>query len=87
MVFHGQWRTMSDDQVVGLLEEIRDIQKQNAANDTVALQNQQEAMAMPGGGCKGARRRLWARWYCLSSLGGTYLASLLSWLFNWTLRH
>jgi hypothetical protein len=31
MVFHGHWRTMSDDQVVKLLEEIRDIQKANAA--------------------------------------------------------
>ena len=45
MVFHGQWRTVSDDQVVRLLEEIRETQKENAAN-TVALQNQQEAMAM-----------------------------------------
>lgn len=28
MVFHGYWRTSCDDQVVRLLEEIRDIQKQ-----------------------------------------------------------
>jgi hypothetical protein len=57
MVFHGQGRTRSDDQVVRLLEEIREIQKENAANYTVALQNQQEAMAMPSAGYKGARRR------------------------------
>jgi hypothetical protein len=63
MLFHGQWRTMSDDPVVSLLEEIRDIQKQKAANDKVAFENQQEAMAMPSGECKGASRRLWARWY------------------------
>ena len=37
---------MSDDQVVRLLEEIRDIQKENAADYKVALQNQQEAMAI-----------------------------------------
>ena len=46
MVFHGHWRTMSDDQVVRLLEEIRDIQKTNAANYKVALQNQHEIMAI-----------------------------------------
>jgi hypothetical protein len=32
MVFHRDWRTMSDDQVVRLLAQIRDIQRENAAN-------------------------------------------------------
>jgi hypothetical protein len=58
---------MSDDQVVRLLEEIRDIQKENAANYKVALQNQQEAMAIQKRGYKGARQRLRAWLCCLSS--------------------
>jgi hypothetical protein len=48
-VLHNQGRTISDDrdhQVFRLLEEIRDIQKKSAVNHRVALQNQQEAMAI-----------------------------------------
>jgi hypothetical protein len=35
---------MPDDQIVKLLEEIRDLQKENVANQKLALQNQQVAM-------------------------------------------
>jgi len=70
MVFHGHWRTMSDDQVVRLLEEIRDIQKENAANYRVALQNQQEAVAIQKRAVQRSKARLWA-WLCgLSSWEG-----------------
>lgn len=35
---------MADDQVVKLLEEIRDLQKENLANQQISLQNQQLSM-------------------------------------------
>lgn len=35
---------MSDDQVVKLLEEIRDLQKEGLANQKIALQNQQTSV-------------------------------------------
>ena len=35
---------MSDDQIISLLTEIRDLQKQNAENYKVALQNQRESI-------------------------------------------
>jgi hypothetical protein len=37
---------MSDDQVIKLLEEIRDLQKQHVENYQDALKNQREAMEM-----------------------------------------
>jgi hypothetical protein len=87
MVFHGHWRTMSDDQVVRLLEEIRDIQKENAANYKVALQNQQEAMAIQKRGVRRSQAAFVGLVVLFIFLRGTYLVSLLSWFFNWTLRH
>jgi hypothetical protein len=66
MVFHGHGRTMSDDQVVRLLEE---------HGDTEAVGYTRSQAAFVG-------------WVVLFTfLGGTYLVSLLSWFFNWTLRH
>lgn len=35
---------MSDDQIIALLTEIRDLQKQNVENSKLALQRQQEAI-------------------------------------------
>jgi hypothetical protein len=35
---------MPDDQIVKLLEEIRDLQKENLANQKIGLQNQQTSM-------------------------------------------
>jgi uncharacterized membrane protein (DUF106 family) len=35
---------MSDDQIISLLTEIRDLQKQNTENYKLALQNQREAI-------------------------------------------
>jgi hypothetical protein len=82
MVFDGHRRTMSDD-----LEEIRDIQKENAANYKVALQNQQEAMAIQKRGLPRSQAAFVGLVVLFIFLGGTYLVSLLSWFFNWTLRH
>jgi len=87
MVFHGHWRTMSDDQVVRLLEEIRDIQKENAANYRVALQNQQEAVAIQKRAVQRSKAAFVGLVVLFIFLGGTYLVSPISWFFNWTLRH
>ena len=35
---------MSDDQIIALLTEIRDLQKQNTENYKIALQNQRESI-------------------------------------------
>jgi hypothetical protein len=78
---------MSDDQVVRLLEEIRDIQKENAANCKVALQNQPEATAIQKRGVQRSKAAFVGLVVLFISLGGTYLVSLLSWFFNGTLRH
>jgi hypothetical protein len=78
---------MSDDQVVRLLEEIRDVQKENAANYKVALQNQQEAMAMQKRGVQRSKAAFVGLVGVFIFLGGTYLVSLLSWFFHGTLRH
>jgi len=79
---------MSDDQVVRLLEEIRAPQKENAANYRVALQNQQEAKARQKRGIKGIQRSKAGFVGLFVYLSGRpYHASLLSWFFQWTLRH
>jgi hypothetical protein len=78
---------VSDDPVVTLLEEIRDIQKENAANYRVAFQNQQEAMAIQKRGVQRSKAAFVGLVVLFIFLGGTYLVSLLSWFFNWTLRH
>jgi hypothetical protein len=85
MVFHGHWRTMTDGQVVRLDQEIRDIQKENAANYKVAWQNQQEAVAIQKRG--GQRSQAAFVGLVVLCISRTYLVSLLSWFFNWTLRH
>jgi hypothetical protein len=58
---------MSDDEVVRLSEEIRDIQKETAANYKLGLENRQEPWRYGSAGYKGARQRLWAWLCCLSS--------------------
>jgi hypothetical protein len=78
---------VSDDPVVTLLEEIRDIQKENAANYRVAFQNQQEAMAIQKRGVQRSKAAFVGLVVLFIFLGGTYLVSLLSWFFHGTLRH
>lgn len=78
---------MSDDQVVRLLEEIRDIQRENTANYKVALQNQQESMATQKRAVQRSKAAFVGLVVLLMFLGGTYLLSIFSWFFSWTLRH
>jgi hypothetical protein len=90
LVFHNQGRTISDDRddrVVRLLEEIRDIQQENAANHRVALQNQQEAMAIQKRAVQRSKAAFVGLVVSMILQGRTYLVSLLSWLFIWALLH
>lgn len=73
---------MSDEQIIKLLEEIRDLQKQHAENYKVALANQQVALATQ----KQAMRRV-----RLISMfvGGLILLLLLPvgwWALTWAAR-
>ncbi|HET7209398.1 MAG TPA: hypothetical protein VFI95_22675 [Terriglobales bacterium] len=49
---------MADDQVIKLLEEIRDLQKQHLAKYGEALQNQREAIANQKNNIRRSRRTL-----------------------------
>lgn len=77
---------MADDQAVKLLEEIRDLQKEFLANQKVALQNQQDALAI--------QRRVVQRnkilYVALAGLfvflGLSYVVPLLSWVVNMAFR-
>jgi hypothetical protein len=77
---------MADDQAVKLLEEIRDLQKEFLANQKVALQNQQEAIAIQ----KGVVQRNKILYVALAGLfvflGLSYIIPLLSWMVGITFR-
>jgi hypothetical protein len=78
---------MADDQTVKLLEEIRDLQKEFLANQKVALQNQQESMAIQ----KRVVQRHKILYVALAGLfvflGLSFVAPLLSWFVSLAFRH
>jgi hypothetical protein len=78
---------MSDDEVVRLSEEIRDIQKETAANYKLGLQNQQEAMAIRKRGVQRSKAAFVGLVVLFIFPGGTHLVSLLPWLFHGRPRH
>ncbi len=73
---------MADEQVVKLLEEIRDLQKQHMENYKLALANQQQALE--------TQRQAMRRVRLISMLiGGLILVLLLPvgwWALTWTVR-
>jgi hypothetical protein len=77
---------VADDQVVKLLEEIRDLQKESLANQKIALQNQQSSMAVQ----KRAVQRGKIAYIILAVLVGclflSYAVPLLSWVLSLALR-
>lgn len=71
----------TDDQVIQLLQEIRDLQKQNADNYQDALRNQREALAVQ----KNALRRV--RWLLgMIAVLVLCLLPLILWSFSPVLR-
>ena len=73
---------MSEEQVVKLLEEIRDLQKQHVENDKAALRNQEASIKIAQEAVerhRGAVRSL--RWV-LALLGLVFVISFFQWFFG-----
>ena len=84
---------MSDEQVVKLLEEIRDLQKAFLANQTAGLQNQQvslqhqqESMVRQKSALERSKISYIVLIVIVLFLGFTFFAPLLSWALSWIVR-
>ena len=81
---------MGDEQVVKLLEEIRDLMRENAASYKRALQEQQEAgqrqLAMRKTALKLGKVRLGIIVALLLFVVFIYFVPILSWFFRWVVR-
>jgi hypothetical protein len=84
---------MADDQIVKLLEEIRDIQRENAANykqtlqnQQQAMQNQQQALAIQRGAVQRSKIGLILVVALVAFLGLSYFVPLVSWALSWAMR-
>lgn len=77
---------MSDEQVVTLLEEIRDLQKEYLANQRLAIQNQQESLVRQNSALERSKISYIILIVILAFLGISFLGLLLSWLFGWLVR-
>ena len=77
---------MADEQVIKLLEEIRDLQKENVANYKVALQNQQESIAIQKRAVQRYKVIYIGILVLFLFLGLTYFVPMLTWFFSWLLR-
>jgi len=84
---------MADDQIIKLLEEIRDIQRENAANykqtlqnQQQAMQNQQQALAIQRSAVQRSKMGFVLLIVLFAFLGFTYFVPLLSWFLSWTIR-
>jgi len=77
---------MADEQVVKLLEEIRDLQRENVANYKVALQNQQEAIALQKKAVQRSKVAFIGLLVLFLFLGLSYFVPILTWFFSWILR-
>jgi fatty acid desaturase len=74
---------MSDEQVIILLQEIRDLQKQQIENSKVALSNQQQAIATQQRTVRRARTLLLIVGAIVLAL---YLLPMFWWGLGWGLR-
>jgi len=74
---------MADDQIIKLLEEIRDIQRENSANYKQSLQNQQQAIAIQRGAVQRSKMGFVLLIVLFAFLGFTYFVPLLSWFLSW----
>jgi CHASE3 domain sensor protein len=74
---------MSDEQVINLLQEIRDLQKQQIENSKLALSNQQQVIATQQGAVRRARTLLLIVGAILLAL---YFLPVFWWGLGWGLR-
>jgi fatty acid desaturase len=83
MVCHDiQGIVMSEDQIITLLSEIRDLQKQHLENYKIALSNQQQALETQKQSVRRARTLLVAVGVVVLAL---YLLPMFWWGMSWTL--
>ncbi len=77
---------MADEQIIKLLEEIRDIQRENAASYKQSLQNQQQAIAIQNAAVQRSKVGFVLLIVLLLFLGLTFFAPMLSWFASWMVR-
>jgi fatty acid desaturase len=74
---------MTDEQIIQLLQEIRDLQKQQVENSRLALGNQQQALATQQKSVRRARITLLLAGAIVVAI---YLLPLFWWVLAWGLR-
>lgn len=77
---------MTDEKVVKVLEDIRELQREHLAQYKVALQNQQEAIAMQKRMAQRGKFAMVGLVVLFVFLGISYLVPLLSWLLRFIFR-
>lgn len=77
---------MADEQVVTILQEIRELQREHLTHYKVALQNQRESMAIQKRAVERSKVAFVALAVLFLFLGFTYFAPILSWVLSWILR-
>ena len=77
---------MADDQIIKLLEEIRDIQRENAARYKQSLENQQQTIAIQRSAVQRSKMGFVLLIVLFAFLGFTYFVPLFSWFLSWAMR-
>jgi hypothetical protein len=77
---------MADEQIIRLLEEIRELQKEQLAHYKIALQNQQEAMATQKRAVGRSKIALITLFVLLGFTVLSYFVPLLAWSVSWLAR-
>jgi len=79
---------MADEQVITLLQEIRELQREHLTHYKVALQNQRESMAIQKRAVERSKISfvVLAALFLFLFLGVTYFVPILSWALSWALR-
>ncbi|GEM_PF-783703 len=81
---------MADEQVIKLLEEIRDLQRESAANykqalenQKLSMQNQQQSIAMQKTAIQRSKAGLVLVFVLFLFLGLTYFVPMFAWVVSW----
>jgi hypothetical protein len=77
---------MADEQLVTLLQEIRELQREHLTHYKVALQNQRESMAIQKRAVERSKIAFVALAVLFLFLGVTYFVPILSWALSSALR-
>ncbi|MGD0568749.1 MAG: hypothetical protein ABSA78_10120 [Candidatus Sulfotelmatobacter sp.] len=85
MMSHDRGDSVADDQVIKLLEEIRELQREHLTHYKLALQNQREALAMQRPMVQRSKLALVAVGVLFLFVCASYFVPLLSWSLSLTL--